>query len=300
MRLRGLVLSGLGVCALAAPASAQIIATSIPREDTGGAGAASGKKFALHFMASPFAKWKINSYVEEPKGSELLDFQQAATTDSKSKFIAAAELAFAVGSDVSIGVGGWYNTLGEPDVEVFEFSAADGYLFAGTATQKLHVSEVHGNIFYKSLGVQVGLVRTSATVTGLRAGSEFLFLETGDLVTITDDVTLGELDVAEEKQTANNWDAFLVYKKGSAPGSRYPFGVSVGAGVYRDSQAGSSKFSGFATASVALFKGLGLDASYWHVGGSKPSPARQELATFLEGAVSDSLSRFTIGIGYSF
>lgn len=160
MRVRGLMLACVGV-ALAGPASAQIIATSVPREDTGGGtGSNTDHRFALHLMASPFAKWKINSYVENPKGSDFPDFQQAATTDSKSKFIGAAEIAFAAGSDMSVGVGGWYNTLGEPDVDVFELDLNAGTVFGGVATQKLHVSEVHGNIFYKDLGVQVGLVHT--------------------------------------------------------------------------------------------------------------------------------------------
>ena len=299
MNVRGLALAGLGVAALAAPASAQIIATSIPREDVGGGTGAGKSKFSLHLMASPFAKWKINSYIEEPKGAQFPDFQQAATTDSASKFIGAAEVAFAAGDNWSIGLGGWYNTLGEPDVDVFELDLNAGTVFGGVATQKLNVSEFHGSVFYKDVGVQAGVVHTSGTVTGFRAGSVVVDLTTLDTFTFPRDVTLAEAGVAEQEFSSNNWDAFLVYKKGGRAGSN-PWSVSLGGGVYHDSQASTSKFSGFATASVAVFKGIGIDASYWYVGGAKPTAARQELETLLEDAISENMSRFTIGIGLTF
>ena len=299
MNVRGLAMAVLGAAALAAPASAQIIATSIPREDVGGGTGAGKSKFSLHLMASPFAKWKINSYVEEPKGAEFPDFQQASTTDSSSKFIGAAEMAFAAGDNWSIGLGGWYNTLGEPDVDVFEIDLTGGTVFAGLATQELKVAEFHGSVFYKDVGVQAGIVRTTTKLTGLRAGSELLDLETGDVTTFTQDVNLAAVGAPQEQFSNNNWDAFLVYKKGSGQG-RTPWSISLGGGVYHDSQASSTKFSGFATASVGIFKGLGIDASYWYVGGASPTTARRELETLLEDAIAENMSRFTVGIGYTF
>ena len=297
MGLRGLILGCLSL-ALAAPASAQIIATSIPREDTGGGtGSNAEHRFALHLMASPFAKWKINSYTEDPRGNPT--FQQAATTDSSSKFIGAAEAAFAAGSNWSIGVGGWYNELGTADIDLFELDLnSDIPAIAGTATSKLRVMEVHGNVFYKDLGVQVGLVNTRSRLTGLKAGAERLrFDQFGDLVfeTLRSDITLDG-----ETVSTNNMDAFLVYKRGGSTGSRGSWGLSFGGGIYRDSDAGTTKPSAFATASVGLFRGLGIDASYWYVGGAKPTVAQQDLADLLEDAVSDNMSRFTIGIGYTF
>jgi hypothetical protein len=300
MTCRGLALACLGVAALAAPASAQIIATSIPREDVGGGTGAGSSRFAVHLMASPFAKWKINSYIEEPKGDAFPVFQQASTTDSASKFIGAAEVVFAAGENWSIGLGGWYNTLGEPDVEIFEVDLAAGTVFGGAATQELSVSEFHGSVFYKDIGVQAGLVHTSATLTGFKAGSVVLDLNSDDPpFTFPEDITLAEAGIPEQTVSSNNWDAFLVYKKGSAPGTR-PWSLALGGGVYHDSLASSTKFSGFATASVGIFKGLGIDASYWYVGGASPTPARQELEDLLEDAISENMSRFTIGIGYTF
>lgn len=295
MNVRSLTLVGLSVAALAAPASAQIIATSIPREDVGGGTGAGRSKFSLHLMASPFAKWKINSYIEEPKGAGFPDFQQASTTDSASKFIGAVEAAFAAGDNWSIGLGGWYNTLGEPDVDVFEIDLIGGTIFGGLATEEMSVSELHGNVFYKDVGIQVGLVRTSTKITGLRAGAILIDLNTDEVIEFTEDAPI----TGQETFSNNNWDAFLVYKKGSAPGST-PWGISLGGGVYHDSAASSTKFSGFVTASVGIFKGLGIDASYWYVGGSSPTPARQELEELFEEAIAENMSRFTIGIGYTF
>jgi hypothetical protein len=284
----------LGVCALAAPASAQIIATSIPRENlgTGGAGA---KKFALHLMASPFAKWKINSYQEEPKGSESPTSQFASTTDSKSKFIFAGELALAAGDDITVGLGGWYNTLGEPDVDVFLLDVPGNLALFGAAKEKVRVSEFHANVFYDSIGIQVGLVRTSTALKSLLAGSAIATLSTGRIITLTQDFPASGDDAQET--SVNNWDAFAVYKKGSED-RRYA--LSLGAGAYRDTETDSTTFSGFVTGSVAVYKGLGIDASYWYVGGKKRTTAQRNLADALDSAVSDNLSRFTVGIGYTF
>lgn len=139
-----------------------------------------------------------------------------------------------------------------------------------------------------------------ATLTGFRAGSVVVDLNSGQSFTFNRDVTLGEAGLSETTESTNNWDAFLVYKHGGASGSSTPWSLSLGAGMYRDTEAATSKFSGFATASVGIFRGLGIDASYWYVGGSKQTAARQELAGLLDAAVADNLSRFTIGVGYTF
>jgi hypothetical protein len=58
---------------LTAPATAQIIATSIPKA----VGASEGK-WAFHVMGSPFAKWRINSYLQEPDGRYVGAQKQSA------------------------------------------------------------------------------------------------------------------------------------------------------------------------------------------------------------------------------
>jgi hypothetical protein len=300
MNVRRLTLACLGVAALAAPASAQIIATSIPREGSGGTGSASDRKFALHLMASPFAKWKINSLEEDPPNTDFPDILRASTTDSSSKFILAGEAAFAASDDVTVGVGGWYNTLGDTDVEVLELDFVEGLVFFGPTIQNISASEVHANVFYRSVGLQVGLVRTKAKNIGFRAGSQLEFLDTGEAFQFTRDVTFAEVGIPETTVSTNNLDAFLVYKRGASADSSLRWSLSAGAGIFRYTQAKKTAFSGFATASVPIFKGLGIDASFWYVGSTKKTATQAEFAAALEDALADNLSRFTIGVGYTF
>jgi hypothetical protein len=308
MKSKAFAMTALGLCALAVPVSAQIIATSIPRAEAAGTGKGvtiEENKWALHLMASPFAKWKINSYVEDPKGAEVPDFQQASSTDSSSKFIFAGELAFKAGSDVTIGLGGWYNSLGTADVTFFELEPAvviqrTGLVaLAGTAHSKINVFEFHGNAFWRDVGIQVGVVKTKSDIKTLLAGAERadLNFNTGELEfrTLQTDLPLENL---ESSTTA--LDTFLVYKRGSGSEASRPWGVSVGAGFYKDNQSKSTSFSSFITGSLQLYKGLGLDASFWYVGQKEQSAGQQALGDLLGAAVETNLSRFTIGIGYSF
>jgi hypothetical protein len=304
MRSKAFAMTALGLCAFAVPASAQIIATSIPRAEAAGTGKGvtiEENKWALHLMASPFAKWKINSYTELPQGSDAPVFVQATSTDSSSKFIGAAELAFKAGSDFTVGLGGWFNTLGTADVETFELDGPNGIGFAGTATAKMRVSEFHGSLFYRDVGVQAGVVKTTSTLKGFRQGSVVFDLITlQPIVVFQRDATLAEANIPEEDVSTTSWDAFLVYKKGSESETKNPWGLSVGAGMFRDNEAKSTAFSGFITGSVQLYKGLGIDASFWYVGGKKQTITQEALADDLDTALPSNLSRFTIGIGYSF
>lgn len=309
MKMKAFAMATAGLCTLASPASPQIIATSIPRAEAAGTGkgvSVGEKKWAFHIMASPFAKWKINSYVEEPKGVEVPDFQQASSTDSASKFIGAAELAFKAGSDVTVGLGGWYNELGTADVVFFEIEPLalvqqTGLLaLAGTAQSKIRVFELHGNVFWRDVGLQVGLVKTRSQYTNLLRGAELVRVDLNTGRILPPETTVIDLPITSPAASTTNWDAFAVYKRGSQSSSSRPWGISVGAGLYRDNQSESTTFSGFATGSLQLYKGFGLDVSYWYVGGKKQTAGQQALADFLEGAIETNLSRFTIGVGYSF
>jgi hypothetical protein len=297
MQARTVAVAALALGALAAPATAQIIATSIPKSISGG----EEGRWAFHVMGSPFAKWRINSYTQEPIGSDSPILQQSTTTNSASKFILAAEAAFKAGSDTTVGIGGWYNDLGRADVDFFQLNLdpkVATLLFAGVAPFDVRVSEVHGNIFYKALGVQAGLVRTKFRQRGLRAGTtEVFFDENGDLQTETR--TEDEF-FDSDPETFNNWDAFLVYKKGSSTGRSTSWGFSLGSGIYRDNEVKSTNFTGFVTATVGLYKGLGLDASFWYVGAQKKTAARQEFESLLEKTVKPDMSRFTAGVSYTF
>ena len=302
MQVRTLALAALAAAA-AAPCPAQIIATSLLDPDTtGGTGSTGGRRFAVHLMASPFAKWKINSYLEEPRGAhpEDLAFQQAATTDAASRFLIAGEAAFKAGTNTTVGLGGWYNDVGSADVDFFQLTPFDEvFALAGVAPYELRVWEVHGNAFYKDLGVQVGLVQTRWKQTGLRANTRRIRFDSrlGDFV---EEFLPADVAIDRDTESFNSWDAFLVYKHASSAVIRLPWSVSLGSGAFRDGETKTTAFSGFATASVQVYKGLGIDASAWYVGGKKPSPGRAQFADLLGNAVSDNLSRFTIGIGYTF
>ena len=55
----------------------------------------------------------------------------------------------------------------------------------------------------------------------------------------------------------------------------------------------------FATATVGLYKGLGVDASYWYVGKTKRSDLQQALHD--SGLDLDqNLSRWMVGVSYTF
>jgi len=280
-----------------APATAQIIATSIPKAGTGQAEG----KWAFHVMGSPFAKWRINSYLQEPDGSATPDFQQATTTDSASKFILAAEAAFRAGGATTVGLGGWFNDLGTADVDFFQYILDPNdptLLFAGVAPVSVKVWELHGNVFYKDFGLQAGLVQTKTRQKGLRAGTIEVFVDSnGDLQseTLTEDTSFDS-----DPETVNNWDTFLVYKKGSSSAHKASWGISLGAGIYRDNEAKSTDFTGFVTGTLGLYKGLGIDVSYWYVGAQKQSTGRQAFESLLEERVKTDMSRFTAGISYTF
>ncbi len=304
MKVRGLTLVLLGV-ALAAPASAQIIATSIPGEGAAGGGTGSGKRFALHLMASPLSKWRYNEIATgatlNGPGTVLLVDSGVFTGTPNSDYLLAGEMAFKLSDSWSVAVGGWYNKVGKVtydfDIETVGFSLATGDFISdvdhltGTLDGDLKVSEGHAAIFYRSVGIQGGIVHTNSTITNSR------------IATSRSPINVGEaLGTIEGSNKANDMDLYGVYKLGGGE-SAHPWGISLGAGVYRKKGTTESSQraaedqtvpSGFVTASVGVFKGLGVDASLWYVGKTKASRGDQAFVT------SDAASRFTIGIGYTF
>lgn len=283
---------------LPSPSSAQIISTSIPRLETAGA-PGEEKKFAIHLMASPFSKWHYNEIVAGNIGdSEFFDVGLFSGTPN-SDFLFAGEGVFKLGSTISIGVGGWYNKVGRVaydfSVNTFDF---DGFFIdhsTGTLTGDLKLSEGHVSVFFKDVGVQAGLVHTRSTLL------DSVIITSTDLPT-TVGGPLGSIEVGGADSSATDWDLYGVYKY--AGQTARPFGISVGAGVYN--KKGSTEtsqrapedqmvFSGFVTGSVDVYKGLGLDVSYWYIAKTEADLGLGEVISSEEAA-----SRFTVGIGYSF
>jgi hypothetical protein len=279
MQARILAVATFGLAAWAAPAHAQIIATSIPT------------RWALHLMWAPYAKWNIATFEEDPTAF------LATKGEPKSDFLGAAELAFKAGDNASIGLGGWYNKVGNDSAEyVFFLADPQGRVFlSGPLNRDVKHTEGHVNLFYKNLGVQFGIVHTSTLINTI----------TADIATV-DDVPIpledaNELltDVAGVEKTANDYHGYLVYKTGGTSANNTNWSFSLGGGFYHYDLVSETVPSFFATATVGLFKGLGVDASYWNVRKTK----RSELQEALSDAGVDldqNLSRFMVGVSYTF
>ena len=146
MQARTVAVAALLLGAWAAPATAQIIATSIPKSISGGAEG----RWAFHLMWSPYAKWNINTFQENP--TQFL----ATKGDPKSDFLGAAEVAFKAGSSTTIGIGGWYNKIGNhsADYAFFEVDPSANVFLSGPMNLNITYTEGHANAFYKNLGAK--------------------------------------------------------------------------------------------------------------------------------------------------
>jgi hypothetical protein len=287
MKATTLVMAALGLAVLAPPATAQIIATSIPKSIAGGGEG----RWAFHVMWAPYAKWNISTFEEDPVAF------LATKGDPKSDFLGAAEVAFKAGEDFTVGLGGWYNKVGNDSAEYAFFLAdpAGSVFLAGPLNRDVTYTEGHVNVFYKSVGVQFGLVHSNYTVNTI----------TADFFSIDDVEFPPELandlltDVEGVEDTANDWDGYLVYKTGGAYGNETPWSFSLGGGIYHYDIVEKTVPSFFATATLGIFKGFGVDASYWYVGKTD----RTELQDALADAGVDldqSLNRFMVGVSYTF
>jgi hypothetical protein len=277
----------LGLAVMAAPATAQIIATSIPKSIAGGGEG----RWAFHLMWAPYAKWNIATFEEDPTAF------LATKGDPKSDFLGAAEVAFRAGENVSIGLGGWYNKVGNDSAEYAFFLAdPEGSVFlAGPVNRDVEHLEGHVNVFYKSLGVQFGIVHNTTQINTITAD-----VATVDDIPIPIDIANEILtDVAGVEDTANDWDSYLVYKVGGTTANDSNWSFSLGGGVYHYDIVSKTVPSFFATATVGLYKGLGIDASYWYVGKTD----RSELQEALSDAGVDldqSLNRLMVGVSLTF
>jgi hypothetical protein len=287
----------VGLCLLASTASAQIISVSVPRDaSTASATPVGEKKFAVHVMASPMSKWKYNEFAGaalEDSGGSLFDVGIFSGSPN-SDFLFAGETVFKVGRDVTVGVGGWHNKVGNVQY-TFDGATIDSDFVpidfvSGTLHGDLTLFEGHGNVFYKNVGVQGGLVHTSSKLTSSAIVNSLAF-----------PFDIGKpLRSIEQDNSANDWDLYGIYKYGGE--LNRPFGISAGAGIYAkqgttDSSQRAAEnqkvFSGFVTASVDIYRGFGFDASYWYIAKTKAVIGGSPL-------VSDAASRFTLGFGYSF
>jgi len=304
---------GLALFALAVPGSAQIIVTSIPKEEAAGKGVSgTEKKWAFHVLVAPIAKWKygeayINT-VSDPSGT--LGMVGTVTGTPNSTILLAGEVAFKVGKDWSVGLGTWYNKVG---TSTYPFDGQ--FLIAGQAwgltaemPGDLSLYEFHANAFWRDFGLQVGVVKTSA------GGGETITLKTltvPEVGTITcQEVATTAADCQAAGQhpfdaSTTDWDLFAVYKH-SWP-VKYPVAVSAGLGMYRKQGLTASPlrfpeshsvFSGFVTGNVEFWRGLGVDVSFWYVSKVSVPQSLQAYSSAFQNLASQN--RFTMGVSYNF
>jgi hypothetical protein len=282
--------AALALGALAAPAAAQIIATSIPKSISGGGEG----RWAFHVMYSPYAKWKINTFEEDPRNF------LATSGKPKSDFLGAAEVAFKAGDAVTVGVGGWYNKIGTNTSDyifVGITDEGDDVTFAGPVDLDVTYTEGHANVFYKDLGVQFGIVHNSRTVRAITTDVVIVNGQSGSQADI-DFANQLLAGIAGVKDTANDYDGYLIYKVGRTSGNDTNWSFSLGGGFYRYDLLKKTVPSAFATATVGIFKGLGVDASFWYVGKTKRSQLQQGLRD--AGVDLDqNLSRWMVGVSYT-
>jgi hypothetical protein len=172
MKTRSCLLAAAGLCVFCSTASAQIIMTSIPRlSATSQATGRGEKKFALHVMGSPMSLWKYNELAGgflEGSNDSVFDIGLFSGTPN-SDFLLAGETVFKVGRDFSIGVGGWHNKVGKVkygfavNTISMDFGVIDTAI--GTLDGDLTLSEGHVSLFYKTVGVQAGIVHTNSKLT---------------------------------------------------------------------------------------------------------------------------------------
>jgi len=244
------------IAGFSVPASAQIISTSVPKDISG----KSEKKWSLHLMVSPFAKWEINDYIILPCGNDTcIGVAEAKATS----VLGAAEVAFQATSSLTLTAGGWYNKIGT-EKPAYAFASLGGDVFAPTPQDEDlgSISEFHLGIFYKDIGLQGGTIWVSHELT------------------------------AGQKRT--DVDGYLVYKP-----SFGKLGLSVGIGGYQtgaidvanvESIDKISHLAGFVTASARIYKGLSIDGSLWLINKSKDAK---------DLGLSDGMTRFMVGVGYS-
>jgi hypothetical protein len=299
--IAGVALSALWLGVV--PASAQIISTSIPRAETGAQ--AAEKKFALHVMASPFSKWRYNEIVAADWAGESNIFNNADvglfSGTPNSDFLLAGEVVFKLGKGFTVGGGGWYNKVGRVGydftVQTYNFDSDEPVVIdhlTGTLNGDLKLKEGHASFFYKDIGIQVGVVKTRSTLRDSKIVTSDLADNIG--------LPLDSIEANGADSSATDWDLYGVYK--FAGQSSRPYGISVGAGFYNkkgDTETSQRSpddqkvFSGFLTGTVDVYKGLGVDVSYWYVAKTKAdlgfgTPVSSERAT----------NRFTIGFSYTF
>jgi hypothetical protein len=191
-------------------------------------------------------------------------------------YIGAADLVFRTGANTSVGIGGWMNKVQdlvttEPDQPGF---------FGFTDTQTMTIFSVYGNMFYKHVGVQAGVVPNRS--------QETLVINNGSTLAVAQDQTdmdvFGAARFGATQPGQARWSAMFgggLYRYGSRPAST---GFAVPASP------GTIAATAFANSSIGVGAGLSIDLSFWYTAKDK------NYNTNTPG--NGSQTRFIVGVGY--
>jgi hypothetical protein len=284
-------------------ASPQIISTSLPSLNP----VAGKAPVSAHFMLSPVGSWDYNEvwFSDQPFPGYDEYFVGSVGKASTSQILAAAEAAIPLGtSGWTATVGGWYNKIGDVD---YEFdgqylnisNAGSGFLdfvVPSTATIPISVTilEGHAGLFRGPFGAQIRFVRST-----LESDGDILSIDRSDGAPQPDLPGYAGFDTSTTDMTF-----YGVYKRAFSRLS-----ASAGAGIYRKAGIGSAddsplRFadstivpSGFLTATYEVRNRITLDASYWFIGETDQA---QDIEGYSSTTPSDTQSRFTVGVGFSY
>ena len=263
---RSIGLALFAIFVTAAPAYAQIISIMDP---------AANRRTGVHLMAG-FADWTFP--FNPASKQQVLDDGGQIQGDGSHGFIIAGDVAVRAGTSWSVGGGGWYNKV-EPHI----LSYPDGnpnadtpIFFAYDITSRASFYSLYGNVFYKRIGVQGGVVpvRSHETV-------EIEFTGSG-----TDDFSQTDSNVfvvgrfGQEKWSATAGAGLHRYGSRAAGEIFY---------LHKDSPAATAA-TAFVNAAVKLGAGFSVDGSVWYTAADKNADT--------PGIGNASQTRITIGIGY--
>jgi hypothetical protein len=247
----------------AVTADAQIISTAMPIEPSSAVSQGtrtSAARLNAHVMAG-LASWDFGN--GDPAPGETL-------TGGRNGLIIAGDLAVRAGAKLVVGAGGWFNSV--------EQSVSNQGTTQFTIDRTAY--SIYGNLFWGHVGVQAGVVpfHDHEAVSLLMNGQRYA----GDETVTENDVDVFALGRFGSDSNQRRWSAMLgagLYRYGSRPEN---------AGLFiQPASPSANVFSGFGTASVAMYRRLSVDASLWYTADDGNPGA--------EGNVSQL--RFTIGVG---
>lgn len=197
----------------------------------------------------------------------------------------AADFALALNDSITVGAGGWLNTIGEYSIDGWS-DPTDPF----AKTDIIHsfrrsLFSVYGSVFYKAVGVQAGIVpvRVTHTVTTRATGATISDDDGGQ----TDATVFG---VVRMRADGDDWMKFAfaggfgVVRYGARPAD-----AGVGSTPASPSSVAFSMYFNFGW---DLYKRLSLDFSYWAISGDEDGG--------VVGPGNRGGIRSTIGLGYKF